>query len=75
MRDHDAWRAVGDGLPTGEGVLRYVLAAGTTAGEFFAAANTGLYRTTDAGDTWTPLGVDWPRALESTAAEGMAVLP
>ena len=71
----EPWERIGDGLPTGEGVLRYELASGSEAGELFAVTNVGLYRTTDAGDSWTRLPIDWPRELETTEATGIAVVP
>ncbi|WP_440007652.1 WD40/YVTN/BNR-like repeat-containing protein [Halomicrococcus sp. SG-WS-1] len=63
-----------DGLPTGEGVLRAVLAAGSDAGEAYAANNRGLFRTGDAGTTWSRLSVDWPAAFESRTVRGLAVV-
>ena len=62
-----------DGLPTGEGVTRYVLAS-SDDGEFFAASNSGLFRSTDAGRTWTRLGVDWPDAFADRTTRGLAVV-
>ena len=61
------------GLPTGEGVTRYVLDSGD-AGEFFAASNAGLFRSTDAGRTWERLRVDWPDAFTDRTAQGLAVV-
>ena len=71
----EPWERIGDGLSTGEGVLRYVLAAGSAAGEIFAVTNVGLYRTTDAGDSWTRLAIDWPPELETQTANGIAIVP
>ena len=66
-------RAIGDGLPTGEGVFRYVLAPGTEPGEFYAVSNTGLFRSADAGSTWERLDVEWPDRFAETTAQGLAV--
>ena len=61
------------GLPTGEGVARYVLDSGG-AGEFVAVSNAGLFRSTDGGRTWTRLGVEWPDAFAARTAHGLAVV-
>lgn len=71
----DAWERIDDDLPTGDGVLRYVLASGRSGGALFAATNVGIFRTTDAGDSWTGVDVDWPAALERQPVNGMAVVP
>ena len=47
------------GHPSGEGVLRAALAAGTTAGEFVAASNRGIFHTTSAGDHWERITDQW----------------
>ena len=71
----DSWERLDDrGLPTGAGVVRAVLARGGAAGEFYAVNNHGLFRTTDAGDSWTRLGVEWPTTFESGTPRGLAVL-
>jgi photosystem II stability/assembly factor-like uncharacterized protein len=70
-----SWERLDDrGLPTGDGVVRAVLAPGRAAGEFYAVNNHGLFVTTDAGDSWTRLGVEWPAAFESQTPRGLAVL-
>ncbi len=63
----------GDGLPTGEGVTRYVVDSGGP-GEFVAVSNAGLFRSTDGGRSWTELGVDWPDAFADRTAQGLAVV-
>jgi photosystem II stability/assembly factor-like uncharacterized protein len=50
-RGDDPWERV-DGLPTGEGVTRYVLATGSK--RFYALSNAGLF-TSETGATWTRL--------------------
>ena len=47
------------GHPTGEGVLRAALAAGTNAGEFVSASNRGIFHTTSAGDHWERITDQW----------------
>lgn len=71
----DDWERLDDrGVPTGEGVIRAVLAAGDDAGEFWTANNHGIYRTADAGDSWTRLDVDWPTAFGDQTCRGLAVV-
>lgn len=71
----DGWERLDDrGVPTGEGVLRAMLVAGDDAGEFFLANNRGLYRTTDAGDSWTELDVSLPSGFDSQTCRGLAVV-
>jgi photosystem II stability/assembly factor-like uncharacterized protein len=55
------WERLDDaGIPTGEGVTRAVLAGGRAPGELFAAHDRGLYRTTDAGDSFERFDLDAP---------------
>ncbi|SHG44615.1 WD40/YVTN/BNR-like repeat-containing protein [Halobaculum gomorrense] len=72
--DSEWVRLDGRGLPLGEGVTRPVLAAGDP-GEFYALSNRGLYRTTNAGDSWEEVAVDWPDRTADQTARGLAVLP
>ena len=70
-----AWVRLDDrGLPTGEGVLRAVLQSGARGGECFAINNRGIFWTTDFGDSWDRLALDWPERFESQTARGLAVL-
>ncbi len=71
-RDGSEWVRLTD-FPAGEGVVRAVLAAGTEAGELFAATNHGLFRTADAGDRWERVPVPWERFGEHTC-RGLAVV-
>jgi photosystem II stability/assembly factor-like uncharacterized protein len=80
-RGEDAtWTRIGDeydddaGLATGQGTYRYVLAAGETAGELWALSNTGLFRTSDAGDSWERVDVEWPDRWADESAAGLAVV-
>jgi len=68
----DEWERLAD-FPAGDGVVRAVLAAGTEAGECYAATNHGLYRTPDAGDSWERLPLSWDRFADDTC-RGLAVL-
>ncbi|MDZ7701209.1 MAG: hypothetical protein U5J98_03625 [Halobacteriales archaeon] len=67
-------RLDGRGLPTGEGVIRAVLARGAGDAELYAANNRGLFRTTDGGDSWSRLPVDWPERFESMTCRGLAIV-
>ena len=55
------WQPVRRGLPSGEGVTVSVLAA-TSAREFWAANNRGVFRSDDAGVSWQRLEMPWPDA-------------
>jgi photosystem II stability/assembly factor-like uncharacterized protein len=61
------------GLPVGDGVLRAVLATGD-AGEFYACNNRGLFRSTDAGETWQEMAIPWPEELTELTCRGLAVV-
>ncbi|MEZ3144524.1 WD40/YVTN/BNR-like repeat-containing protein [Halobaculum sp. MBLA0143] len=74
-RAGDDWeRLDGRGLPLGEGVTRPVLCRGGDAGECFALSNRGLFRTTDWGDSWEAVGVEWPERVETGTARGLTVV-
>jgi photosystem II stability/assembly factor-like uncharacterized protein len=62
------------GLPMGGEVTRPLLARGTTQGVFYALSNRGLYRTTDAGDSWTAVDAPWPDRFAEQTARGLAVV-
>ena len=68
----EPWERVGDGIPTGEGVLRAVLARGTGAGELYALHNHGLYRSGDGGASWERVTA-WPDAYREDAPRGLVV--
>ena len=71
----DAWeRLDGAGVPTGEGLLRPVLASGVADGELFALTDRGLFRTRDGGDSFARVDVEWPAAFRDTTASGLAVV-
>jgi hypothetical protein len=57
-RGDGAWTLANEGLGDPAGQTRPVLAAGDRAGVFYALSNRGLYRSTDAGESWSALDVD-----------------
>jgi photosystem II stability/assembly factor-like uncharacterized protein len=74
-RRGDEWTRLDErGLPTGEGVLRPVIAPGAEGEALYALSNRGLYRTTDAGESWRQLPVRWPGRYERQSARGLVAL-
>jgi len=71
--DGGAWERL-EGPLSGEGVLRGVLATDGEPGHAYAATNRGCYRSTDFGDSWDRIDVDWPADLEERTARGLAVV-
>lgn len=65
------WTPV-DGLPTGDGVIRAVLAPVEDA-TFVAANNRGVFRSADAGGTWSELDLDWRDRFSEQTVRGLAV--
>ncbi len=69
-----AWQLAQGDLPNGRGMLAPVLAADDhTPGVFYAAANTGLYRSADAGRTWQQINIPWPAAHRSRHVNALLV--
>jgi len=75
-RDGDEpWtRIESETLPTGTGTLRAVLATTGEPGVVYAATNHGLFRSTDAGETWRALDVPWPDRFGDQTCRGLAVV-
>lgn len=72
-RRDGVWERLADrGLPMGEGVVRAVLA--THEEGFYAANNRGLFRSSDAGDSWERLPVEWDAEFEDQTPRGLAVV-
>ena len=69
----DAWQVAMDGLPDPEGTVRAVLAA-DGPGEFYALTNRGVFRSGDAGRSWSRLPVEWPDAYTRQVGRGLAVV-
>lgn len=70
-----AWEAVADGLPVGSGMLAAVLASrDAEPGAFYAAANTGLYHSVDAGRSWQPVFTKWPEQYRSEHINALLII-
>lgn len=68
-----AWQQCLDGLPGPDGMIRPVLAAGA-AHEFYALTNRGLYRSSDSGEHWHDLGIEWDESLTTQRPRGLACI-
>ncbi|MEF8786688.1 MAG: hypothetical protein V5A45_12200 [Haloarculaceae archaeon] len=69
----ERWHVAMDGLPDAQGTVRAVLAAGD-AGEFYALTNHGLFRSTDAAQSWRPLPIEWADSYRDQTGCGLAVV-
>jgi photosystem II stability/assembly factor-like uncharacterized protein len=69
------WEPVRKGLPDPEGTTISSLAAVPgRPGLLYAANNRGVFRSRDAGATWTCLAVAWPLRFRRQRAVGLAVV-
>lgn len=69
------WQEISAGLPEATGTLVYSLAANEDEpGVFYAATNKGVFRSSDAGESWQRLPVDWPGRYRMAHARGMQVV-
>jgi photosystem II stability/assembly factor-like uncharacterized protein len=69
------WQEVTDGLPAHQGSLSFQLAANPVEpGVFYAANNTGVYRSPDAGQSWERFDIPWPDHYRKRHAQGMVVI-
>lgn len=66
------WQVAMDGLPDSEGTVRAVLATGD-AEEFYALTNRGLFRSTDAAQSWDTLSIEWADSYRNQVGRGLAV--
>ncbi|RKD98326.1 WD40/YVTN/BNR-like repeat-containing protein [Halopiger aswanensis] len=81
--DGGEWHRLDDrGIPMGNGVVRAVFdapALGTdetadAEGVVYGVNNQELFVTTNFGDRWRPVGIDWDDALEAQAPRGLVVV-
>jgi photosystem II stability/assembly factor-like uncharacterized protein len=73
--DGDRWERLSEGLPEPGGTTVAVLARDSSrAGVFFAANNHGVYRSSDAGESWAPLELEWPDRFRNQRAAAMLVV-
>jgi hypothetical protein len=71
-----AFQPAMEGLPNGRSTIASRLA--TRPGEpgtIYAANNHGVFRTADAGRTWTALEIPWPQHVFAQGVEALACLP
>jgi hypothetical protein len=72
--DGDAWQPVDAGLPDPKGTRAFVLATQRAEpGVFYAATRRDLYRSSDAGQHWQTLAIDWPDQARFNTVNAMAV--
>ena len=67
------WQRSEAGLPEPKGTIISSLAA-AEAGVFYAANNKGIFRSTDAGQSWQALPIAWPERYSVQHVKGMAVV-
>jgi photosystem II stability/assembly factor-like uncharacterized protein len=69
-----AFQRCKDGLPSNEGMLASSLAAHEAEpGVFYAANNTGVYRSADAGASWRRMEIAWPEAYRAQHVRALLV--
>lgn len=69
------WKQVRDGFPEPQGLLTSVLATHEAEpGVFYAANNKGVFRSSDAGASWTALPIRWPQDFRLGRANGLVVV-
>ncbi|MDY6764290.1 MAG: hypothetical protein SV377_01160 [Halobacteria archaeon] len=71
----EPWKRLDDrGLPTGEGVLRAVLATTGDPGVFYAVNNHGVFRSSNSGDGWKKLDLEWHDKFKEQTPRGLGVI-
>lgn len=75
LREGDSsWQRVTEGLPEAQGTLAYQLASNENQpGYFYAASNTGLFRSKDAGKSWEQIDIPWQPAYSTRRVNALAV--
>ncbi len=70
-----AWQLLQAGLPPHQGTLAPVIAVNETESHvFYLASNQGVFRSTDAGQSWESLPVAWPATLQALRPQALAVV-
>lgn len=73
--DGQPWQEIRNGLPASKGTLVYRLASNPAEpGVFYAAANQGMYRSSDAGLSWERLDLNWPEGYRRQRVLALAVV-
>lgn len=67
------WERITSGIPTGDGVIRAVLAA-PAPNTFYAVNNRGIFRSLDGAETWNEVKLSWPSRFSEQTPRGLAVL-
>jgi photosystem II stability/assembly factor-like uncharacterized protein len=68
------WEEIRTGLPEPKGSLAAVVASHTAeSGVFYAAINSAVYRSDEAGRSWQSLPIDWPAEFTSSRIHAMTV--
>ncbi|MDQ4079104.1 MAG: glycoside hydrolase, partial [Chloroflexota bacterium] len=71
----EPWEAIGEGLPAPEGMTINIPASHPAEpGVFYSANNHGVYRSSDAGLSWSQLDIEWPQAYRSQRVQAVAVV-
>jgi photosystem II stability/assembly factor-like uncharacterized protein len=69
------WKEITSGLPRSEGTTVSFLAANpNVAGEFYAANNTGVYKTKDTGLSWEKIELPWEDSFETQNVHHLALV-
>jgi hypothetical protein len=69
------WQLLQDGLPTPQGTLASVIAVNRAeAGVFYVANNRGIFRSTNAGQSWEQLPIAWSVALQGNRPHALVAV-
>lgn len=70
-----SWQAVSNGLPDPRGTtIAFLASRREEPHTVYAANNRGLFRSTDAGATWSPLDLPWPERFLQQTVQGFVIL-
>lgn len=73
-RTDEEWTQSMEGLPGPDGMARADLAVDGETGTFYALTNRGIFRSTDDGQSWESLGIEWDEAFHAQTSHGLAVV-